>query len=91
MIKPLGTRLLIEPIKVEQAKTATGFLVSDEVAPQSLRAKVLAVGPEVKDFSVDDVVLVAQYAPTQAKENPLDKTLIVPAEDVLAVIVSDKA
>lgn len=91
MIKPLGTRLLIEPIKQEQAKTATGLFVSEEVAPQSLKAKVLAVGPEVKGFEVDDVILCAQYAPTQAKESPIDKTLIVPAEDVLAVIVSDKA
>ena len=91
MIKPLGTRLLVEPLKQEKAITAAGIMVSEEIAPQSLKAKVLAVGPEVKDFEVDDIILCAQYAPTQAKESPIDKTLIVPAEDVLAVIVPDKA
>lgn len=90
MIKPLGSRLLIETVKVEQPKTLSGIHLVDEVAPQSLKAKVLAVGPEVKDFKVGDIILCAQYAPTQAKEIVTDKTLVVPAEDVLAVIVPDK-
>lgn len=87
MIKPLGTRLLVEPVK-EEHKTNTGIMLGEELAPQSLKAKVLAAGPEVKDFKVGDIILVSQFAPTQAKESPADKTLIVPAEDVLAVIVS---
>lgn len=87
MIKPLGARLLIEPVKQDH-KTSGGIMLGEELAPQSLKAEVLAVGPEVKDLKVGDVILVSQFAPTQAKELPADKTLIVPAEDVLAVIVS---
>lgn len=87
MIKPLGSRLLIVPVKQDH-KTTGGIMLGEEVAPQSLKAEVLATGPEVKDFKVGDVILVSQFAPTQAKETPADKTLIVPAEDVLAVIVS---
>lgn len=88
MIKPLGNRLLIKPIKQKEIATNSGILVSEEIAPQSLKAEVVAIGDEVKDFEADDVILVSQFAPTQAKELPSDDTLIVPAEDVLAVIVS---
>lgn len=87
MIKPLGSRLLVVPVK-EDHKTTGGIMVGEEIAPQSMKAEVVAVGPEVKDFKAGDVILVSQFAPTQAKESPVDKTLIVPAEDVLAVIVS---
>jgi len=87
MIKPLGSRLLVVPVKQDH-KTSGGIMLGEEVAPQSLKAEVLAVGPEVKDFKVGDVILVSQFAPTQAKELPSDKTLIVPAEDVLAIVVS---
>lgn len=88
MIKPLGNRLLIKPIKQKEIATNSGILVSEEIAPQSLKAEVVAIGDEVKDFEADDVILVSQFAPTQAKELPSDDTLIVPAEDILAVIVS---
>lgn len=87
MIKPLGTRLLIVPVK-EDHKTASGIQLGEEIAPQSLKAEVVGIGPEVKDFKVGDVILVSQFAPTQAKESPIDKTLVVPSEDVLAVIAS---
>ena len=88
MIKPLGNRLLIKPIKQKEIATNSGILVSEEIAPQSLKAEVIATGDEVKDFKAGDVILVSQFAPTQAKELPSDDTLIVPAEDILAVIVS---
>lgn len=88
MIKPLGNRLLIKPIKQKEIATNSGILVSEEIAPQSLKAEVVAIGDEVKDFEAGDVILVSQFAPTQAKELPSDDTLIVPAEDILAVIVS---
>lgn len=88
MIKPLGSRLFVEKIERKEFKTQSGILMSDEPAPESVWGKVLAVGPECKDFKVGDTVIYAQYAPTQAKETPADKTYIVPAEDVIAIVTS---
>lgn len=89
MIVPLGNRLLVKPVKVKEIVHASGLVTSgEEIAPQSLKAKVVAVGPDVVAIKVDDVILVSQFAPTQAKEIPSDDTLIVPAEDVLAIVAS---
>ncbi len=92
MIKPIGQRVLVEAIKKEELKLASGFLISAEwdSAPETVQAKVLAVG-EPCGFEPGDVVLIAQFAPTAAREKPSDKTFIVPAEDIMAVIVPDKA
>jgi len=90
MIKPLGNRILVEKVEVKEIKLGNTDLVAsgEEVAPESVKGKIIAVGPDVKDFKVGDVVLYAQFAPTQAKELPSDKTYIVPAEDVLAIVSS---
>ena len=48
MIKPLGARLLIVPIKQDH-KTSGGIMLGEEIAPQSLKAEVLAVGPAPAD------------------------------------------
>lgn len=93
MIRPLGNRLVIEPIKEDaRTTTAAGLIIEDQEfkVPQSLKATVVAVGPGVADIAPGDVVMVSQFAPTQVKEKPGDKTLMVPAEDVLAVVVPDK-
>lgn len=94
MLKPLGSRLLIKKVIVKEITSAGGIITSgEETAPASIRAEVVAVGPDVDPtiFKVGNVVLVAQFAPTQAKEIPSDDTYIVPCEDVLAVIVPDQA
>ena len=93
MILPLGNRLLVEPIKEDAShKTASGLVISDAEfkAPQSIKAKVIAVGDNVVTVEVGDIVLCSQFAPTQAKEKPGDNTVIVPEEDLLAVVKPDK-
>lgn len=83
MVQPLGTRLLVEPLK-EETKTKAGIVLGESIAPQSVKMKVLAIGPEVKDFKVGEVVFVSQYAPTECRESVADNTLTVPCEDVIA-------
>lgn len=85
MITPLGSRLLVEPLKEEQ-KTKTGIILGDSIAPQSIRMKVIAVGSTAEGFKPNDIVFVAQYAPTECRETVQDNTLTVPCEDVIAIV-----
>lgn len=88
MITPRGTRLYIEAVEQKESKLASGIFVPKgwEAAAESIRAKVLAIGPAVKDIKVGDELFVAQFAPTKVQEDPMKQTFTVPAEDVLAVI-----
>ena len=42
--KPLSNRVLIEPVKVEEA-TASGIIIPDAAKEKPLTGKVIAVGP----------------------------------------------
>ena len=89
MIKPLGSRLLIEPFKETDMTTKSGIIIGEVAVPQSMKMKVLAVGPDVKDFDIDDMIFVSQFAPTECRENAASKTMVVPSEDVLAKLVKE--
>lgn len=89
MIKPLGTRLLIEPYTDKDMTTKSGIVIGEVQVPQSMKMKVLAVGPEVKDFAENDLIFVSQFAPTECRENAGEKTMVVPCEDVLAKLVKE--
>jgi co-chaperonin GroES (HSP10) len=89
MVQPTGSRLFVEAVELnKETTTKSGLIVAAgwNVAPESVQGKVLAVGPDAKVAKVGDIVLVPQFAPTQAKEAPGDKTYIIPEEDVLAFI-----
>jgi chaperonin GroES len=92
-IRPLGDRLLVEPI--EQEETIAGGLLLPETAKEKpQRGNVLAAGAGrydedgeriPMDVRVGDKVLFAKYAGTEIK---LDgkKLLIMKESDVLGVI-----
>lgn len=88
-VKPLGNRVLIEPYKETEMKTKAGIIIGDVQVPQSIKVSILAVGDEVKGFDVGDVVFVSQFAPTETRENVQDKSMVVPAEDILAKLVKE--
>lgn len=89
MIVPLGSRLLIEPFKETELTTQSGIIIGEVAVPQSIKAKVLSVGPEAKGFKEEDIIFVSQFAPTEARESAAAKTMVVPAEDVLAKLVKE--
>lgn len=98
MIRPLGDRLLVSVVEKKELKLESGIVLPGgwDVAPETLQAEVVAVGPDVdqsaeRGIHVGVIVLVAQFAPTAAKERPGDKTFIVPADDVLGIVTPDKA
>ena len=92
-LKPLGERLIVEPI--EQEETTAGGIVLPETAKENpQKGKVVAVGPGARDesgnridmdVSADDEVLFAKYAGTEIKIEG-KKLLILKESDVLAIV-----
>jgi chaperonin GroES len=92
-LKPLGDRLIIEPIEQEEM-TASGIVLPETAKEKPMQGKVLAVGPGARkedgsriamDVSKGDTVLYAKYAGTEVKiENK--KYLILKETDVLAIV-----
>jgi chaperonin GroES len=92
-LKPLGDRILVEPIEQEEM-TASGIVLPDSAKEKPMQGKVLAVGPGLRnddgsrvqmDVSQNDVVLYAKYAGTEIKVGD-KKQLILKETDVLAIV-----
>ena len=93
-LKPLGDRLVIEPIEAEET-TASGILLPETAKEKPQEGKVIAAGPGKLDDSgkrvemevkVGDIVLYAKYAGTEIKLDGNDKVLILKESDVLALV-----
>ena len=92
-LKPLGDRLLVEPIEQEDT-TASGIILPETAKEKPPRGKVLAAGPGRRDddgkrIEMDvqegDTVLYAKYAGTEVKLDD-KKYLILKETDVLAIV-----
>ena len=94
-LKPLGNRVVIEPIEQEEI-TAGGIVLPETAKEKPQKGKVLSVGPGDRndkgermplDVSEGDTVLFAKYAGTEIK---LDgkKLLILRESDLLAILES---
>ena len=92
-IKPLGNRVVVEPIEQEDV-TASGIVLPDTAKEKPQQGMILAAGPGerdddgkriVMDVKVGDKVLFAKYAGTELK---LDgkKLLILRETDLLGII-----
>ncbi|MDP6225155.1 MAG: co-chaperone GroES [Anaerolineales bacterium] len=91
--KPLGERLIVEPIEQEET-TAGGIVLPETAKEKPQKGKVLAVGPGARDESgsriqmdvaAKDEVLFAKYAGTEVKVEG-KKLLILKESDVLAIV-----
>jgi chaperonin GroES len=94
-LKPLGSRVVIEPIEQEDV-TAGGIVLPETAKEKPQRGKVLSVGPGDRDedgkriqmdVTVGDVVLFAKYAGTEIKVET-KKLLILRESDLLAIVES---
>jgi chaperonin GroES len=92
-LKPLGDRLIVEPIEQEEM-TASGIVLPETAKEKPMQGKVLAVGPGARkddgsraalDVKTGDTVLYAKYAGTEVKLGD-DKYLILKETDVLAIV-----
>ncbi|HBS89106.1 MAG: co-chaperone GroES [Bacteroidetes bacterium GWF2_38_335] len=87
-IKPLGTRVVIEPHEAE-TKTASGIIIPDSAQEKQQKGKVIAAGKGKKDeemeVKVGDVVLYGKYSGTEISIDGKEY-LIMNQSDILAVI-----
>ena len=93
-LKPLGDRLIVEPLEEEQT-TIGGIVLPDTAQEKPQRGTVLAVGPGARntdtgdhiamDVEVGDVVVYSKYGGTEIKVGA-DEYLILRESDVLAKV-----
>lgn len=92
-IKPLGDRVVVEPLEKEDT-TPSGLVLPETAKEKPQEGRVLAAGPGrtnddgtrvAMDVQVGDRVLYARYAGTECKLND-KKYLILGEKDILAII-----
>jgi len=91
-VKPLGDRVVIKNVEVEET-TKSGILLTGTAKEKPLMAEVLAVGPgglvdgkEVKMVvSVGDKVIYSKYAGTEVKIDGKE-LIIIRQSDILATV-----
>lgn len=87
-VKPLGTRVLIEPSEAETT-TSSGIIIPDSAKEKQQKGKVLAVGNGTKDeemeVKVGDFVLYGKYSGTEISIDNRDY-LIMSQSDILAIL-----
>jgi chaperonin GroES len=92
-IKPLGERVLVEPVKEEEAVKG-GIIIPDSAKEKPQEGKVVAVGTgkiaedgSVVPFnvSVGDIVLMPKYGGTEVKVDGKEFQ-IMREDDILAIV-----
>ena len=94
-LKPLGSRVVIEPVEQEEI-TAGGIVLPETAKEKPQKGTILAIGPGERDEDGDriamdvvvgDVVLYAKYAGTEIKVEG-KKLLILKESDILAIVTT---
>ena len=92
-LKPLGDRVIVEPLEQEET-TASGIILPETAKGKPQQGKVLAVGPgslndkgkrQAMDVKVGDRVLFAKYGGTEIKQNGT-KYMLMHESDILAIV-----
>jgi len=92
-MKPLGSRLVVQPIEQEEV-TAGGIVLPETAKEKPQKGTVLAAGPGDRndkgeraalDVQVGDTVLFAKYSGTEIKYEG-KKLLILRESDILAIL-----
>ncbi len=92
-LKPLGNRVVIEPLEQEEI-TAGGIVLPETAKEKPQKGKVLSVGPGDRndkgervamDVAEGDTVLFAKYSGTEIKVDG-KKLLILRESDILAIL-----
>ncbi len=93
-LKPLGDRLIVEPIEKEEM-TASGIILPETAKEKPQQGKVLAAGPGRRDedgkripmdVKEGDRVLFAKYAGTPVKLETDREVLVLKESDILAIV-----
>ena len=89
--KPLGNRVVIEPMDSDEQISAGGIYIPDTAKEKPQEGKVVAVGPgklnedgsrTKLEVAVGDIVVYSKYAGTEYKQGDTEY-LIVREDDIL--------
>ncbi len=86
-IKPIGKRVLVKPLKMEE-KTSSGIILpgqGEKEVPNMGEIISVGSGEELKEVSAGDQIVYKRYSGTEIKDGD-DKYIILEIEDVLAVV-----
>ncbi len=87
-VKPLGDRVLIEPLTAEE-KTASGIIIPETAKEKPQKGTVIAVGPGTNDEKMevkkDDVVIYGKYSGTEITIEDKDY-IIMKQSEILAIV-----
>jgi chaperonin GroES len=92
-LKPLGNRVVVEPLEQEEI-TSGGIVLPETAKEKPQKGTIVAVGPGDRDddgkrialdVKVGDVVLYAKYSGTEIKVDG-KKVLILRESDILAIV-----
>jgi chaperonin GroES len=83
-IKPLGKRVLIEPLKPVE-KTSSGLIIPDTAQTVPQEAMVISVGNEVTDVKIGDRVIYSHYAGTKLEYDG-HSYIVVESMDLVCVV-----
>ncbi len=92
-LKPLGNRVLVEPIEQDEI-TAGGIVLPETAKEKPQQGLILAVGPGARDedgkripmdVEKGDKILFAKYSGTEIKMDG-KKYLILREDDILAIV-----
>lgn len=95
-LKPLGDRVIVEPIEQEEV-TASGIVLPETAKEKPMKGTVLAVGQGAlredgtritPDVEEGDTVIYAKYAGTEFKLDGDRRVLIMKESDILAKVVA---
>ena len=92
-LKPLGDRIVVQPIEQEE-QTTLGIFLPETAKEKPQQGKIVAAGPGARkengeriamDVKIDDKVLYAKYAGTTIKLDGKE-LLILKESDILAIV-----
>jgi len=78
MFRPTGNNVLIERIAAAK-ETASGIILKSAEEPD--KAKIIAIGSNVEDVSVDEIALVNWNAATKVE----DELYIIPIDQIILI------
>ena len=96
-LKPLGGRVVVEPIEQEEV-LASGIVLPETAKEKPQKGIVLSIGPGERDeegkripmdVKVGDTILFAKYSGTEIKVDN-KKLLILSERDLLAIVEEPK-